>query len=101
MSISPDFNQASIASLRERMRGLRHKVFGQPTALALAIRQQFPTSHASYWRLIERRFTEVYCVPEAEAVRAVLSGYSSPSAAMNARVVKRRSYIGFKGERAQ
>lgn len=87
---------------------LRKKYFGAagPTPklavqspLARAIRNTFPNSDASYWRLIERRFREAYAVPEAEAIRAVTKGYSSPGVAMNARVIKRRSYLGFKGER--
>lgn len=99
MSTPPGSNQTAIGNLQECLAGLRHKVFGQPTALALAIRQEFPNSHASYWLLIERRFTEVYSIPEDEAVRAIRNGYSSPSAAMNAHVIMRQPYIGFKGER--
>ena len=72
---------------------------GNQTPLTAAIRRAFPNSDPKYLRLIERRFTEAYGVPEDEAIKAVSLGYSSPSAAMNARVIKRRPYLGFEGQR--
>lgn len=68
--------------------------------LACAIRATFPKSHPTQWGLIARRFRELYKgLTEEEAVRAVELGYSSPDAAMRARVIPKRKYIGFKGER--
>ena len=66
------------------------------TRLAKAIRAAFPKSHPTQWALVARRFRELYeGLTEDEAVRAVVNGYSSPSAAMRARVIRKRRYVGF------
>jgi hypothetical protein len=67
--------------------------------LAKAIRRTFKKTHPTYQRMVQRRYVEVYRVPVAEAVVAVIAGYSSPLAAMRAGVIRRRKRIGFIGER--
>lgn len=107
-SNTTDSDQTGRENFEAKRLELRKKYFGtagsitKPEAsspLVSAIRKAFPNSDASYLRLIERRYTEAYRVPEAEAIRAVTKGYSSPAAAMNSRIIKRRDYLGFKGER--
>lgn len=64
--------------------------------IAEAIQDQWPNAKPGYWALIFRRFTELYSgLTAEEAVRAICRGYSSPSAAMAARVIKKRRYVGF------
>ncbi len=68
--------------------------------LAVAIRAKWPKSDASYWSMVKQRYCEFYKgILEVEAVLAVNSGYSMPCLAMNARVIKRRKYVGSKTER--
>jgi hypothetical protein len=77
----------------------------QPTALdradnsplANAIRDAFPNSDSIYWAMIARRYLELYKgLTQEEATLAVSKGYSSPSAAMRAKVIPTRKYIGFR-----
>jgi hypothetical protein len=89
---------ASAAELLQR--GLEPGNPASQPRLGAAIRRAFPASDAKYRGLIARRFIEAYGVPEDEAIKAVSLGYSSPSAAMKARVIRRRPYRGFKGERS-
>lgn len=55
-----------------------------------AIDKAFPDAHPHYKKMIYWRYDCVYLVPEEEAVKAILKGYSSPSAAMASHVIKRR-----------
>jgi hypothetical protein len=67
------------------------------SALADAIRATFPTANPQYQGMVKRRFVELYRdLPEADAVKAVLAGYASPSAAMRAGVISKRDFVGFK-----
>jgi hypothetical protein len=60
-----------------------------------AIRAEYPASDAAYHALIFRRFTVFYAgITKAEALHAIMSGYTSPSAAMRARVIRKRRYVG-------
>jgi hypothetical protein len=96
-----EINGVSFAYASDLLQTVR-KSFGppkQPRRLANAIRRTFPDCHPKQRRLIARRFTEAYGVPEDEAIKAVLAGYTSPSAAMKARVIRRRAYRSFEGER--
>lgn len=93
-------NGVSFANAAELVRhGLKSSNPAKQPCLATAIRRAFPDSDAKYRRLIARRFIEAYDVPEDEAIKAVSMGYSSPIAAMKARVIRRRPYQGFEGER--
>jgi hypothetical protein len=65
------------------------KVHCSPS-LADAIKSKWPTSHPNYWRMIAWRYFLLYAVPDADAICAVARGYSSPIAAMSARVINRR-----------
>jgi hypothetical protein len=58
-----------------------------------AVAHVFPETHPNYQSMVVRRFRQMYAVPEKEAIKAVLKGYSSPSAAMSARVIKRRDRL--------
>jgi hypothetical protein len=69
--------------------------------LASAIREAFPDSNPIYWAMIARRFRELFkSLPEEDAALAVSMGFSSPDAAMRARVIRKRKYIGFAGVRS-
>jgi hypothetical protein len=70
------------------------------SSLANAIRDAWPGSDPIYLKMIQRRYCEVFHVPPAEAVVAVCAGYSSPLAAMRARVIRKRKRVGFVGELA-
>lgn len=64
--------------------------------IARAVRRAWPDSDKFYWRLVVRRYTELFArLPEDDAVRAITAGHSSPFDAMHRRVIKRRRYIGF------
>lgn len=67
------------------------------SSLANAIRDAFPDSDPIYQATIARRYRELYKgLTQEEATLAVSKGYSSPSAAMRAKVIRKRKYIGFK-----
>jgi len=64
--------------------------------IARAVRAKWPDSHPEYWRMIVRRYTELfYRLPEEDAVHAIREGFSSPVTAMRARVIRRRRFIDF------
>jgi len=64
--------------------------------IARAIGRRWPESKPIYQMMIFRRFTELYAsLPETDAVCAIRAGFSSPRAAMRARVIPKRRYIGF------
>jgi hypothetical protein len=66
-----------------------------------AIRAEYPTSDPAYHALIFRRFVVMYAgIPKADALHAIMSGYTSPSAAMRARVIRKRRYVGDNGKAA-
>jgi hypothetical protein len=59
--------------------------------LMVAARQQWPHADRKYAAMIVHRYREMYVgIPEADAIRAILEGFGSPSAAMSARKLKRR-----------
>jgi hypothetical protein len=73
---------------------------GDQSPFANAIRQAFPNSSPFYWNMIARRYRETFKdLPEDEATLAVSQGYSSPLAAMRARVIPKRKYIGYGEQR--
>lgn len=68
---------------------------GPHSEIRAAVREQWPKSHADYQALVLWRFAHCYHgIPTADAIHAIRLGYSSPSAAMRAKVIKRRRYIG-------
>ena len=70
--------------------------------IAAAIRRQWPRSEPEYHMQIFRRFTKIFNgIKPDEAVKAIDMGYSSPFAAMNARVIRRRRYMGFTKDSAR
>ena len=64
--------------------------------LANAVRAQWPDAEATYHGMVVRRFSELYpLLPEEDAVKAVRAGYSSPAAAIRAKIIRKRAYRGF------
>lgn len=75
------------------------KISDEQARIAVAIICQWPHSRFHYQWGIFRRYTELYRgIKPDEAVRAIEAGFSSPSEAMAARVIRRRKYIGFAKE---
>lgn len=66
------------------------------TPIARAVRAEWPGSDPHYWRMVVRRYTELFArLPEEDAVHAIREGLSSPFTAMRARVIRRRRFIDF------
>lgn len=63
--------------------------------LMVAARMAFPRADEKYWAMIVHRYRDMYQgIPEQDAVRVILAGYSSPQHAMDARKLKRRPLVG-------
>jgi len=74
---------------------------GEASPLTAAIRNQWPDAKPGYWRLVERRWRELYeRLPMDDATYAVSRGFSSPSAAMKAGIIRARKYIGYRESRS-
>jgi hypothetical protein len=68
-------------------------------SLAKAIREQWPTSHPNQRALVLRRYREL-CgpLPEADALKGIRAGHSSPDQAMRTGLIPKRKYVGFKAD---
>lgn len=60
------------------------------TRIFEAVRAQWPESNPNYWRMVTRRYLCFAKLPTDDAVKAITRGYSSPAAAMSARIIRRR-----------
>ena len=59
--------------------------------LMVAAKKTWPTADQKYLAMIVHRYREMYVgIPEADAIRCILAGFSSPAHAMRSRKLKRR-----------
>ena len=56
-----------------------------------AVQNQWPTTDPDYHLMVAKRFLCYGTMPPIDAVRAIQRGYSSPSNAFAARVIRRRT----------
>ena len=54
------------------------------------VRDHWPNSNPMYWRNVTRRWLCYETMPADDAIKAIRLGYTSPSAAISARVIRRR-----------
>lgn len=86
--------------LLAKIRAARPLDPGDRSPIACAIRRRWPNSHPGYWEDVRRRFTDLFArLPEEDAVKAIMMGFSSPFTAMRAGVIRRRRYIGYPEDR--